>query len=193
MNFPRIAFAFSVLSASVLASAIAEEVNILDEGDFESQQGGMPAGFDWTGYAGDSSVTPNRFELVTEDGSQFVRLTVPPGTGKESAAVQVKESIPLPSDWTGLKVSVKLRVKEYVQGEESWNGVKVMAMFYDSNGEEIGSDLPLVSIKEDIFDWTTLEKEIQIPPGAETFKINAGFMGSSGIGDFDDLTVVPIK
>lgn len=193
MNPSRALCALSIVVTSVLSPVFAEDVNILEEGDFESQRGGIPAGFDWTGFAGDPSVTPNKFELITEDGSQFVRLTVPPATSKEVAAVQVKDSIPLPADWTGLKVSAKLRVKDYVQGAEGWNGVKVMTMFFDSNGAKIGSDVPVISIKEDAPEWMRIEKEIQIPPGAQSFKINAGFLGSSGIADIDDLSVVPVK
>lgn len=193
MNLSRTLCVFFILFTSVLSPLFAEDVNVLEEGDFESQRGGIPAGFDWAGFAGDPSVTPNKFELITEGDSQFVRLTVPPATSKEVAAVQVKEPIPLPTDWTGLKVSAKLRVKDYVQGAEGWNGVKVMVMFFDSNGETIGSEVPVISLKEDAPDWVKLEKEIQIPPGAQSFKINAGFIGSAGIADIDDLSVVPVK
>lgn len=191
MISPRTFIALS-LSVSFSVQLFAQEVNLLDEGGFENTTQGMPAGFEWSGFAGDPSITPNRFSLTTED-SQFVRITVPSATGKEVANVKLKESIPAPKDWVALNVSVRLRVRDYLQGAEQWNGVKVFVQFFDANGTMIGSEVPAVSVKEEVSEWTDFEKEIAIPPGTETFGLTAGFVGSSGEVDIDDLSVVPVK
>jgi len=191
MNFPRIA-ACSLLIFSVCSFLNAEEVNILEEGNFETTKNGMPSGFIWAGFAGDPTVTPNRFALVTED-SQVVRITVPPGTQKEIGVVRRVEPIPLPKDWTALRVSVKLRVRDYVQGSLGWNGVKVFVVFYDSNGAPFGSEVPAITVKEVVAEWTPYEEEVAIPPGAAAFVLTVGLHSSAGEVDIDDLVIVPIK
>lgn len=179
---------------TIAASArlCAEEVNILEEGSFEQMAQGMPAGFSWGGFAGDPSITPNRFSLVTEE-SQFVRINVPSATGKEVANVKLKEPIPAPKDWVALEISVRLRVSDYLQGGEAWNGVKVFVQFFDAEGDIIGAEVPAVSVKENLLEWTEFKKELAIPSGTETFGLSAGFLGSSGEVDIDDLSVVPVK
>ena len=77
---PLAAIALAILLAN---GSSAAEINILEEGGFESSQGGQPTGFQYAGFAGDPSVTPNRFELATDPGTptgQYVRITVPNGT-----------------------------------------------------------------------------------------------------------------
>lgn len=182
----------AVCVASFPAALIAAEVNILDEGAFEASAQGMPAGFVWAGFAGDPSITPNRFSLVTED-SQFVRIKVPSGTEKEVAYIKLKEAIPAPRDWTALDIAVRLRVRDYLQGVEPWNGVKVFAQFLDAEGNMIGSEVSAISVKENVDSWTSFQKEITIPSGTESFTLTAGFVGSSGEVDIDDLSVVPVK
>ncbi len=153
---------------------------------------GMPAGFNWGGFAGDSSVTPNRFALVTED-SQFVRISVPPDTGKELATVFLREGIPAPTDWVALKISVKLRLRDYVQGVEPWQGVKVFVQFLDAQQQPLGGEVSAISLKEDTADWSSFNTEVQIPPGTESFTLSAGIFGSSGEVDIDDLAIFPVK
>lgn len=191
MKIPLL-FAPIILIATVCLPLCAADVNILEEGDFEATEKGMPAGFDYAGFAGDPSITPNRFALVTEE-SQFVRITVPSGTGKEVANIKLREPIPAPKDWVTLNISVKLRVRDYLQGAEGWHGVKVFVQFFDSEGAPIGSEVPAISIKENVEQWTKFEKEIEIPPGTESFTLSAGMLGSSGEVDIDDLLVVPVK
>lgn len=173
-------------------SLMAKDGNILEEGNFESVSGGQPGGFFWGGFAGDPSITPNRFSLVTED-SQFVRIKVPSATGKEVAVVKLKEAIPAPKDWTALNISVMLRVRDYLQGGEAWHGVKVFVQFLDAEGNTIGSEVPAISVKENVAEWTDYQKEVAIPSGTESFTLTVGFLGSSGEVDVDDLSVVPIK
>ena len=187
-------FFLSAIATLTLPSLLlAQEVNILDEGDFETTQQGMPAGFHWTGFAGDASVTPNTFEISSDSDGQFVKITVPPDTDKQIAWVELKEAIPVPAEWTALGVSAKLRVSDYVQGPENWHGVKVFLMFYNENGDAIGSDVPAISLKEDAAGWVAMDKEVIIPPGSAKFKIKAGIMGSSGVVEIDNLSVIPVK
>ncbi len=181
-----------ILTLSAIAQLRAEDVNILEEGSFEQMAQGTPAGFTWSGFAGAPSVTPNSFSVVTED-SQFVRINVPPATGKEVANVKLKEAIPAPKEWVALEIIVRLRVRDYFQGGEAWNGVKVFVQFFDADGNMIGAEVPAVSVKENLSEWTEFRKELTIPPGTETFGITAGFLGSSGEVDIDDLSVVPVK
>ncbi len=153
---------------------------------------GQPEGFVWAGFAGDPSITPNKFALVTED-SQFVRITVPPATEKEVALVKIKEPIPAPKEWVALNVSVKLRVRDYVPGSEGWHGVKVFVQFLDAAGESVGAEVPAITVKENVDEWTDFEKEVQIPSGTESFTMTVGFLGAAGEVDIDDLSVVPVK
>jgi len=181
-----------VLITTVCTPLCAEDVNILEEGDFETTENGMPAGFIWQGFAGDASVTPNRFALVTED-SQFVRMTVPPDTGKQVASVKVAEPIPASKEWVALHISLKLRLRDYVQGGEPWHGVKVFVEFLDAEGKLLGVMVPAISLKEDTADWTSFDKEVEIPAGTESFTLSAGIIGSSGEVDIDDLAIVPVQ
>lgn len=191
MNLPRL-LCLAACVAIFPRALPAAEVNILDEGGFETAAQGMPAGFIWAGFAGDPSITPNKFSLVTED-SQFVRITVPSATEKEVAYIKLKDSIPAPRDWTALDISVRLRVREYLQGVEPWHGVKVFVQFLDAQGNTIGSEVPAISVKENVDSWMTFQKEITIPSGTESFALTAGFVGSSGEVDIDDLSVIPVK
>lgn len=185
-------FLSTVATLTLTPLLLAQEVNVLDEGDFEITQQGMPSGFHWTGFAGDASVTPNTFELVSDTDGQFVKLTVPAETEKQIAWVELKETIPVPTEWTGLTISTKLRVGDYMQGSESWHGVKVFLTFYDEAGEVVGAEIPAVTLQEDAPEWITLEKEVLIPPGTASFSIKAGIIGSSGVVEIDDLSVVPV-
>jgi len=71
--------------------------------------------------------------------------------------------------------------------------VKIFLSFYDQAGEMVGSELAAISLKEDAPEWVTLEKEVPIPSGSASFKTKAGIMGSSGVVEIDDLSVVPVK
>jgi hypothetical protein len=191
MNLPR--WLCCAACVVVFPQALpATEVNILDEGGFETAAQGMPAGFVWAGFAGDPSITPNRFSMVTED-SQFVRIMVPSATEKEVANIKLKDPIPAPREWTALAISVALRVRDYLQGMEPWHGVKVFVQFSDAEGNIIGSEVPAITVKENVDSWTNFQKEITIPPGTASFTLTAGFFGSSGEVDIDDLAVVPVK
>lgn len=101
-------------------------------------------------------MTPNKFEVTSEDSGQFVKITVPPNTDKQVAFVELKERIPLPSDWVALNVSAKLRVTNYLQGMEAWNGVRGFLSFYDEADEQVGSDVAAITLKEDAPEWVTL-------------------------------------
>lgn len=187
-------FFLSAIATLTLPSLLlAQEVNILDEGDFETTQQGMPAGFHWTGFAGDASVTPNTFEISSDTDGQFVKLTVPPGTDKQIAWVELKDPIPVPSEWTALTISGKFRVADYVQGTENWHGVKVFVMFFNENGDAIGSEVPAISLKENAAEWVVMDKEVIIPPGSAKMKLKAGIIGSSGVVEIDNLSVIPVK
>lgn len=194
MIYPqRSRYFFCAVLISLTSWCSAQDVNILEEGNFETAKDKTPVGFKWSGFAGDPSVTPNKFELVTEEGNQFVRLTVPPATGKQVANVELKEPIPLPLDWTALNISVQMRMRDYVQGSEPWHGGKLFVKFTGEANEPIGNEVPVVSLKNNAESWTKLGKEITIPSGAKNFSISVGMLGSGGILDVDNLSVVPIK
>lgn len=182
-----------IAAVASLSIAADEGINVLEEGDFEMLKGGVPSGFIWSGFAGDASITPNKFEVVSGEDSQYVRLTVPPDTDKTMAWVETAEPIPLMPEWVDLQATVKMRISQYVQGNQVWHGVKVFFYFLNENGEKITEDLPVIKAGEDKPEWEELTGVIRVPLGAKAFGVKAGIIGSSGVVEIDDLRVGPVQ
>ncbi len=176
-----------------VASTADEGPNLLEEGDFEATKGGVPIGFIWSGFAGDASITPNTFEVVSGEESQYVRLTVPQGTDKTMAWVETAEPIPLMPEWVDLQAKVKMRISQYLQGDQGWHGVKVFFYFLDENGKKLTEDLAVIKAGEDKPDWEELTGMIRVPLGAKAVGVKAGIIGSSGVVEVDDLRVGPVQ
>jgi len=188
--------ALCALALLRVTDSTAQDVNILEEGAFESSKGGEPTGFQWAGFAGDPSITPNRFELASDPGTptgQYARITVPNGTNKQIATLKLREPILLPPEWIGLGISVKLRIKDYQQGAEPWHGVKVFARFKNLNNEAVGGDAAVISVKESVAEWRDYANQVVVPTGATQAVIEVGLWGSAGVLEIDDLRVTPVR
>ncbi len=137
------------------------------------------------------------FEMAME-GWRGAAILVSDPVKEGAAAVSITSSQPV---WTGIdqpafipegskkvKVSGWLRAQSLVRGKESWNnGVFIIELTKDGTTKAI-DDQMIGSVVGDS-DWTYFEKELDLPAGAEQFRLLLALSNATGTLYADDIRV----
>lgn len=153
--------------------------SIVVNGDFEAGAWDRGPARGWTGGGPNASVQE-------ENGNRFLRISL---TAQGSSIVEQKHKVD--PDWVSLSVSVRIRAKNVRRGGESWMSGMLHYFFNDAKGQHIGG-WPKRLVEHDQ-DWTLMEEEIQVEPGAAELVIQCAALTCSGTFDFDDVSIVPSK
>lgn len=159
----------------------SQQANLLVNSSLESRSGhGAPAG--WT-----ASPPGTRIKTFTEDGASV--FTLDTGSGSASALTQV---IPLRPEWARLLIRGALRITQVprpVKGSSQEPGAAIRIAWRLKAGGQIEWDpQPLHADPAD--GWVSVNRLLDIPPGADQILIEPMISGSGGSADFRNLSVV---
>ena len=183
-----------LLALSCSAPLLAQDDDdLFPEGAFEmADSNGLPEGWavpdknDRPWQAG-SVVT-----LEEEEGGHFARITTVP---EHPGFFALGAAVPIPEGKTTIRVSARLRAEmEAVPGD--WTGYKLHVGFATEAGSGPGSrgftitnDKAVFNIQKQTPDWTEMEANVEVPPGAKFVCINVIVGAMLGTFDIDDVKV----
>ncbi|MBC7287427.1 MAG: hypothetical protein H5T86_05150, partial [Armatimonadetes bacterium] len=160
-----------LITAIALATAAGPGAELAVNGSFEqpAPDGRRPDGWSLSGNT----------QWLAENGNHFIRIR-DSGTASQSISLQ--------PDWWKIEVSVRVRCSGVVRGKESWYDARVAMMFADDQGNRVG-DWPNVLNWTGTFDWRRESRTFIIPRGATKLQLSCAMFSTTGITDFDDLSV----
>ncbi|MEM6551388.1 MAG: right-handed parallel beta-helix repeat-containing protein [Planctomycetota bacterium] len=128
-------------------------------------------------------------QVLEEDGNKFLRIT----NTEASNQPFVKQSFMIPEAYQSegnsrVWVSIRMRGSDIRIGEKGFQNPRLQMSHADKDGNHLGSGWS-PKLLADSKDWTLIEGWNQIRPGARTITIAAGFNGSTGVVDFDSISV----
>ncbi len=161
-----------LLALALLAQPLGSE--LVQNGSFEQPDasGKRPAGWVLSGNA----------QWLQENGNHFVRII------DNGAATQ---TIALQPEWWKIRVSVRVRCRNVKRGKQSWHDARVAMSFVDESGKRVGP-WPPVLCWTGTFDWQQRSRDFIIPRGAAKLVLSCAMYSSSGVTDFDDVSVKPV-
>lgn len=157
-------------------------LNLVGNGDFETlTEGGQLAHWERSDRA--------YAEIVVEGDNRFLRISQD-GSHRSPFVTQVAE-IPeglLPAGATRLWVSALMRGRNIAIGEKPYENPRVQISFQDEEGNHLrhGWSPRLINNSTE---WTTVANWCEVKPGARFVSLGVGFNNSTGVVDFDDLSI----
>lgn len=162
----------------VAGSAMAQEKNLVVNGDFEKVKEGKAENWE-LGKEGET-----RISVVEEKGNHFLRIAI----DQPMQIVSVRQRIKLDPKWKSLTVKARMRGKRVKLGEKEFHTPRVTIMFVGADGKQVGDwpDAPALSADSD---WMEVKETMKVPEGAVEVEIRPTLIQAEGVVDFDDVVV----
>ncbi|MEM1026923.1 MAG: right-handed parallel beta-helix repeat-containing protein [Planctomycetota bacterium] len=166
--------------ASLLVVSVAhtqDTVNLVSNGGFEElDDQGAPVG--WERFK------PHFAQIAKDaEAGQILRVTSTKNTGQP----MVTQRFEVPEGLDRVWIVTRMRAVNVQAGEERYMSPRVQLAHYDASGEVLGyGRSPMV--REDA-DWTDFGYWYDLKEGAVEMSVGAGFNSSTGMAEFDAISV----
>ena len=170
----------AVLAGMILmtTTAVAQEKNLVTNGDFEKVKEGKAENW-MLGKEGETRVS-----VGEEKGNHFLRIAI----DRPMQIVSVNQWIKVDPKWKSITVKARMRGKGVKLGEKDFHTPRVTIMFAGADRKQVGDwpDAPALSADSD---WVEVEETMKIPEGAVEVEIRPTLIQAQGVVDFDDIVV----
>lgn len=167
--------------------------NVFPAGNFEQvDENGKLVGWDRQPHVGWLKSWGANFEIIKEDGNQYVRfIDNSPSVAESKKGVWLEAYLPLDPSWTNLYVSCVMKGRVRGLGDQAWHGARLTMQFEDEEGRVVKPYPPQPNIRDEQAEWKLYEVRFAVPQGAKRLAIKPGLWGAVGELSIDDIVVRP--
>jgi hypothetical protein len=127
----------------------------------------------------------SKVSLIEDGRNRYLRLTC----DNVATPVGIQTRVKINPTWKRLLVTSNMAIRRLNPGKEAWQTARVTFQFEDEKQKVVGGFQPALSLAG-VSDWKPVEARLTVPEGASYLKVEPCFMGSSGIMEVDDITIV---
>lgn len=180
-----------MILALIAGTAATVTANEFPAGNFEQVgEDGKLVGWDRQPNVGWLRSWGANFEIIKEDGNQYVRFTDnSPSVADSKKGVWLEAYLPIQPTWTKLHVSCLMKAEVKEVGDQAWYGARLTMQFEDEHGNVVKPYPPQPTIRGSQPEWKLYEVELTVPAGAKRLAIKPGLWGAIGTMSIDDIVV----
>jgi len=135
------------------------------------------------------SRSKSNVQMLDENGNHFVRIS----NDNAGNTLYLEQKVPVDPSWKQVTVTCRMRSKDYKPGTGSAQDARVLLSFRDSQGEHLNSTPAEPKLPGDSPAWIERNVTLDVPVKSTVLHVQLYMKNTTGVVDFDDIRVAPVK